>query len=454
MPRAAIPNYMGEQLDDASPGLRFGFYLPIWVTRQDQESEVKERGSRRSREAQTIRRRIQDSGLDGAIEGLVAEAKLARVWEKASAASSDAWKSILALTRDDHERMEALGTRQDHLAALIAGSGQVFTIDAKGIAPFTTGLGNEHPLENGFSFLDPYGLPYLAGSGVKGVLRSAARELAGISTRARWDIESEWTREAIDVLFGPEISPGEDSEEHNAQRGALSFWDVVPQLPRGADLAVEVMTPHMTHYLQPKGNEAPQSPHESGTPNPIKFLTIPPGADFTFHVVCDLPFLQRREPGLAQDGRWKKLLQQAFEHAFEWLGFGAKTAVGYGAMEHNVERDKQRREEAERAREERQRDREREELRELLPEDAFWVVEHESEWGGHDNTPFLDAVEGFMKEREGLSNEAFEKLKEQMEQRWPKIMSDPDAVRGKKKQPKYKSRPRDLAKKLLAVPKG
>lgn len=36
-----------------------------------------------------------------------------------------------------------------------------------------------------------------------------------------------------------------------------------------------------------------------------------------------------------EDGRpqWQTLLTAAFEHAFEWLGFGAKTAVGYGTME-------------------------------------------------------------------------------------------------------------------------
>ena len=33
------------------------------------------------------------------------------------------------------------------------------------------------------------------------------------------------------------------------------------------------------------------------------------------------------------DGRWKRLVKAAFEHAFKWLGFGEKTAVGYGTME-------------------------------------------------------------------------------------------------------------------------
>ena len=51
-------------------------------------------------------------------------------------------------------------------------------VSAVSTAPFATGLGNEHPVENGFAFLTPYGLPYLAGSGVKGILRRAAEELA------------------------------------------------------------------------------------------------------------------------------------------------------------------------------------------------------------------------------------------------------------------------------------
>jgi CRISPR-associated protein Cmr6 len=53
---------------------------------------------------------------------------------------------------------------------------------------------------------------------------------------------------------------------------------------------------------------------------------------FCFHVCCDLARLERLAPELAADGRWKLLLSAALEHAFQWLGFGAKTAVGYGAM--------------------------------------------------------------------------------------------------------------------------
>ena len=95
----------------------------------------------------------------------------------------------------------------------------MLSLDATAIAPFTTGLGNEHPLENGFAFFNPYGLPYLAGSGVKGVLRQAARELAS----GQWGNEHGWSADKqfeirvngkslaismLDALFGLESQDG------------------------------------------------------------------------------------------------------------------------------------------------------------------------------------------------------------------------------------------------------
>lgn len=229
--------------------------------------------------------------------------------------------------------MAALLARQTALAESLQSSGQLLRIDAQAIAPFTTGLGNEHPLENGFAFLNPYGLPYLPGSGVKGVLRQAARELASgeWGEQQGWDQDERFLLELdntripmtmLDVLFGKQTGDGET--EH--VRGALQFWDVFPQI-QGPSLAVEVMTAHQSPYLQSN-----DTPHESGQPNPINFLTVPPGSAFHFHVQCDAPFLRRMAPGLADSSVWHSLLSAALEHAFDWLGFGAKTAVGYGAM--------------------------------------------------------------------------------------------------------------------------
>jgi CRISPR-associated protein Cmr6 len=360
MPIAAVPAYLGNDFPDASPGLRFGLLLPIWTDRRDQEEEVNRRATAKSREGQELAELLQRKGMDATIRHLrePPRPRIAGLWEKSDFASRNAWKRIKALSVDDRKRMDALVRRQ---AVAADNASNVMRLDAVAVAPFTTGLGNEHPLENGFAFLNPYGLPYLPGSGVKGVARRAAQELA----EGNWESDRGWKGRnkpcyrlsvrrgkqtveiplsVLDVLFGLESGSGDT--EH--VRGALSFWDVLPRI-EGNSLRVEIMTPHQSHYYQINKKQNPQpphfqSPHDSGQPNPICFLTVPPGSRFAFHVVCDTAHLARLTedksdgaPDLLAlaDGRplWQTLLAGAFEHAFEWLGFGAKTAVGYGAMQ-------------------------------------------------------------------------------------------------------------------------
>ena len=204
--------------------------------------------------------------------------------------------------------LKGIRSRQQALIQHYGNNG--YRISTQSTAPFATGLGNEHPIENGFAFLTPYGLPYLAGSGVKGILRRAMQELMD-------DGDEGFTPDAIDALFGPE----EINQPEDTKRGALDFWDVFPS-PAGGKLVVEIMTPHYGKYYQ--GEE---SPHDSGAPVPVSFLAVPAKSQFDFHVVC-------HTSRLPQDlvSQWPILLNRAFQHAFEWVGFGAKTSVGYGAM--------------------------------------------------------------------------------------------------------------------------
>lgn len=310
MPIAAVPAYLGNDFKDASPGMRFGMYLRLWGvnnrTRQHlwTTHDVNYRVAGRDREERDFNDENKVSALT--------EAK--------------------RLGDNDKKTMQALIERQKRCFDAVASSENMLRLDALATAPFTTGLGNEHPLENGFAFLNPYGLPYLPGSGIKGVLRQAARELAS----GDWDDPKGWDEAAITNLFGRESGNGDT----NHLRGALVFWDVIPQL-KGDSLMVEIMTPHQSHYYQWKKDQGGKlievAPHESGQPTPISFLTVPPGSGFTFHVQCNLAHLNRLAPELAQEGRWKTLLEAAFKHAFHWLGFGAKTAVGYGAMRPDLE---------------------------------------------------------------------------------------------------------------------
>jgi CRISPR-associated protein Cmr6 len=383
---AAVPAYLGQDFSQASPGLRFGMYLPLWG--EDQRSDA-------------LTWNTHDDAYE--VRGQAREERQVRAENKRPALNT-----ALPLTPQDLALMRALATRQSALAAAMGDS--IASFDALSTAPFTTGLGNEHPLENGFAFLNPYGLPYLAGSGVKGVLRQAARELVS----GEWGEAKGWTKDAITGLFGLESEDG-DQKHH---RGALSFWDVLPAMP-GDRLQVEVMTPHQSHYYQPPKDTKPgarPSPHDSGQPNPIHFLTVPPGSRMAFHVRCDEPFLRRHDlpeaRALADGGRWRELLQAAFTHAFDWLGFGAKTAVGYGAMQ--IDRAEQAKREQAQAERQAQAKAQAEQARRatLSPEDRAWaeaepvIAAFRAEWDKarkvvyNPGGPFNDVRRAFMKTAE------------------------------------------------------
>jgi len=272
MPQAAVPSYMGQDFTDTPPGHRFGLYFKVW-------EELNSKG---------------------------------QAWARVANISPALLHQVTTLPPYSVDMTKCLRQRQQAVAATLGET--VFTLPATSIAPFMTGTGMEHPLENGFAFLNPYGLPYLPGSGVKGVLRRAAEELAqGFGD----DGTGDWNQETIDQLFGLEPVSGDSEAARN--RGALGFWEVFPE-PAGNRLQVEIMTPHYSDYYQGK-----TTPHDSGQPNPILFLAIPPGSRFEFFVQCE----SARLPETLQ-GKWWDLLETAFRHAFDWLGFGAKTAVGYG----------------------------------------------------------------------------------------------------------------------------
>lgn len=266
MPQAAVPSYLGQDFQDTPPGHRFGLYFKVWEP----------------------------------------------TWARVTNISPALLNPATTLPPYALEMAKRLRQRQQAVAMALGET--VFTLPATSISPFMTGTGIEHPLENGFAFLNPYGLPYLPGSGVKGVLRRAAEELAlGLCD----DDTGGWDETTINRLFGLEPLSGDGEASRN--RGALRFWDVFPESANNR-LQVEIMTPHYGDYYQGK-----TTPHDSGRPNPILFLAIPPGSRFAFFVQCESALLPE-----SLQKEWQKLLEIAFRHAFDWLGFGAKTAVGYG----------------------------------------------------------------------------------------------------------------------------
>ena len=350
---AALPSYIPEDFKDAAPGHRFQLYLEHW-------------------QGQTVNSFAPYK--KSPTQGLGKDEKAIHTRESAAVL-----KDLCSLPRSSVETLKGIRARQQALLTHYGANG--YRISTSSTAPFATGLGNEHPIENGFAFLTPYGLPYLAGSGVKGILRRAAEELALQNETQQPD---DWTWLAIWCSFGFEgaVDKGSlwdaastlgqafardlpktaaqpdiyalirslfagskegtrflDTQNQGAEqflracmagkslrgglqsRGSLDFWDVFPN-PASGKLTVEIMTPHYSKYYQ--GEE---TPHDSGAPVPVSFLAVPAKSQFDFHVICHPSRLPE-----SLKNQWRVLLDRAFQHAFEWVGFGAKTSVGYGAM--------------------------------------------------------------------------------------------------------------------------
>jgi CRISPR type III-B/RAMP module RAMP protein Cmr6 len=184
----------------------------------------------------------------------------------------------------------------------------------RSITPFVTGIGSPHPLENGFAFLKPYGVPYLAGSGLKGSVRAAC---AAVWTEQR---EAQ-SRDLLRHYFGSADKRPERGETDGHRRGALVFMDLFPA-PGGkgsrSPFRLDVVNPHYGPYYQ--GKDVPADWH---SPVPSYFLTLRADLEWRLRVIY-APL--RGEAHLS----WVEEISPGLELALTEAGLGAKKAWGYG----------------------------------------------------------------------------------------------------------------------------
>ncbi|MGQ9671208.1 MAG: type III-B CRISPR module RAMP protein Cmr6 [Desulfosoma sp.] len=303
-------------------------------------------------------------------------------WEPLTTSKRDALEDIVKTGKQANAILNALKMRHARLFDETCWKRRVTLA-----APLFTGSGNPHPVENGFAFLSPYGVPYLAGSGLKGVFRRAAEELAllcddthGWTLPLVWALfgfdansaylgaasDSEWVRgydafvhevenspdrvleqlmkiwmnprlqKVLEKEFGPENGPLDQPAFLRALRqyqqvrravhfqGLLTFFDAVPH--PDCQMAVDITNPHHKSYYQGTGQE---SPHDAEQPVPIFFLVLPPGTTFDLKA---LPLAQKDALWPLVKDRWQALLDASLGHIAAWLGLGAKTSVGYGVF--------------------------------------------------------------------------------------------------------------------------
>ena len=183
---------------------------------------------------------------------------------------------------------------------------QILSITAKLSSPFITGLGSGHPTETGMILDRNLGIPYIPASSVKGVLRLAcAINIAKKNGNNEVDLENE----TLVKYFGSE-------SDSKPGRGQLVILDVYPKTI--SELKIDIMNPHNQNYYSGKNKQ----PVETESPNPIKFLTVPKGTEFVFNFA----YIPLKEGNQCDE----KELNDIIDTAFETVGFGGKTAIGYG----------------------------------------------------------------------------------------------------------------------------
>ena len=180
------------------------------------------------------------------------------------------------------------------------------------------GLGNASVLENGLSLNHTFGLPYLPGTGLKGMASAMAHlGLAGDSWKRGVEMNGKWDGQGQDhkILFGTMDTSAED-----AAAGIVVFhdawWD--PEPVNGEPEALlpfqpDVMTPHHRTY----NLEGSDWPNDWESPIPVPYVTT-----------CGIFRLALTGPE-----EWVEAAFEILQMAFQHLGFGAKTQIGYGRGE-------------------------------------------------------------------------------------------------------------------------
>ena len=175
-----------------------------------------------------------------------------------------------------------------------------------------------------------YGVPYLPGSGLKGLARAWMRQTVDVDKRpesqpgTRSDARDQ---DIVRALFG-KVPRESDPEDSRAEAGVIEFVDAlwIPEKPKDAPvdwspLAQDVINPHHTDYYT--GNKPPADTNE---PQPTHRLTVSPGTRFCV-VVEGVAATQDVQPWV--DFAVDELLGPALTN----LGFGAWTSSGYGRFE-------------------------------------------------------------------------------------------------------------------------
>ncbi len=233
-----------------------------------------------------------------------------RLWQEAPV-PLDRAKEIrpsLSAFVEDYARLESGRWHADLLAAVHTrlervAKGRTFRTSWR----LVTGLGTNHPMENGFTFDGNVGVPYLPGSTVKGLALACARVLGVPQAQ-------------VVALFGLQRDE-ERSDEDESAAGDLVFLPAYPA--RWPKLEVDVVnTHHPGYYANRPGDRPARAAVDYENPNPVFFLTVAPNQPFVFRMLSRSGHAAHVDEGF-----------RVLKDGLRMLGIGGKTAVGYGRLD-------------------------------------------------------------------------------------------------------------------------
>lgn len=173
------------------------------------------------------------------------------------------------------------------------------------------GMGEASPLEAGITLHHTYGVPFIPGSAIKGVLHHYIDDL-------NLDLEKDKKNEIKKIIFGEDAST--DNKQDSGAAGCLIYNDAW-WVPEGKALAPEMITVHAEKYYSNKGKDFIHPDFESPNPNP----QIAIQGSFMFSI--------------EGNKQWAEYAMRLLEKALEDMGIGGKTASGYGYFEANNEQN-------------------------------------------------------------------------------------------------------------------
>jgi CRISPR-associated protein Cmr6 len=191
------------------------------------------------------------------------------------------------------------------------------------------GLGNESVYETSMTLHHIYGIPYIPGSAIKGVVRShIITELFGVDENDSLDLKNAENKALQDQGFCDIFGCPQKSFYNESRQGKLIFFDAFPQ--SDPQMKPDVMNPHYgPYYSDPSVNTPPADYHN---PKPIFFLTV---IDTEFRFIIGI---KEKDNNTIQQGEFKdkyplETAYECMEKALREHGIGAKTSAGYGYLE-------------------------------------------------------------------------------------------------------------------------